>query len=388
MVAVIIKVYSVNKLARPIILLAFLSALTLTTALAHADNVVVGVNLVNVPYDLTVQEQEAILGTMQAAGVHVIRAAIPANDKGIDFAQRVYAHGIKIEWIVDLQYPGVPWPVAPKGFDGLWRLPGLSHADPDRFRTYFESQLGKLEEKGIVITAFELSNEINWAGFNADFPLPGQGRVLDKNDLINDPEGQQIAKGFVQYLKSLAVLKDIRDHSKLNQHTPIISAGLADLGGTTWPHTVKADAISVGATLDFLRANGLDRLVDGYGLHSYPSPKNPGNAEGAANRLSHLEQNGLSECQPTGSTNGKPCWFTEWGFSNVGDTCPVDDAARTMLVREMRGTFSRLAQQGRLRGQLFYTWEGNIHAKQEDHASAFRCGTLTESGRLAIAPMQ
>jgi hypothetical protein len=48
------------------------------------------------------------------------------------------------------------------------------------------------------------------------------------------------------------------DHSKLNQHTPIISAGLADVDTPahklTW---IKADAVSPDATLDFLRAHGL-----------------------------------------------------------------------------------------------------------------------------------
>ena len=55
------------------------------------------------------------------------------------------------------------------------------------------------------------------------------------------------------------------------------------------------------------------------------------------------------------------------------------------LVREMRGYFGQLARQGRLGGIFFYTWEGNIH--DEAPVSAFRCGSLTESGRLAIAPM-
>jgi hypothetical protein len=94
--------------------------------------------------------------------------------------------------------------------------------------------LSKLEEKGIVLEAFEPGNEINWAGFNADFSLPGEGRVLSIDDLKNDPEGKRIAKGYLQYIKLLEALKDIRDHSKLNQHTAIISAGLADLSGSDW----------------------------------------------------------------------------------------------------------------------------------------------------------
>jgi hypothetical protein len=29
------------------------------------------------------------------------------------------------------------------------------------------------------------------------------------------------AKGYLQYMKSLAILKELRDHSKFNQHTRI-----------------------------------------------------------------------------------------------------------------------------------------------------------------------
>jgi hypothetical protein len=54
-------------------------------------------------------------------------------------------------------------------------------------------------------------------------------------------------------------------------------------------------------------------------------------------------------------------------------------------VREMRSVFDDLAKQGRLQG--FCEWQGNIHAQQHDHHSAFLCGALIESGRLAIGPM-
>jgi hypothetical protein len=208
--------------------------------------------------------------------------------------------------------------------------------------------LAKLEEKGIVLAGIEVSNEINWAGFNADFPLPGQGRIFGPSDLTNDPEAQQIAKGLLLYVKSLEALKDVRDHLKLNQHTPIISAGLADLETPTHKLTwIKADAVSPDATLDFLRAHGPDKLVDGYGLHFYPNQKT------AAERRLHLRQNGLEQCRPPGTAAGKPCWVTEWGFNYAVDTYPVDDAARTDLVRELRGELSQLAKQNRLKGLFF-----------------------------------
>jgi hypothetical protein len=49
--------------------------------------------------------------------------------------------------------------------------------------------------------------------------------------------------------------------------------------------------------------------------------------------------------------------------------------------------FAELAKQLRLGGAMFYTWQGQIHAPEEDHDSAVLCGGLTESGRLAVAPM-
>src|SRR5580704_2903042 len=84
-----------------------------------------------------------------------------------------------------------------------------------------------LSLKGVVLAGVELGNEINWTDFNGDFPIPGQGKSFTFDDLSRDPEARQVAQGFLQYLKVLAVLKEVRDHSKLNQHTPIISAGMA-----------------------------------------------------------------------------------------------------------------------------------------------------------------
>jgi len=93
------------------------------------------------------------------------------------------------------------------------------------------------------------------------------------------------------------------------------------------------------------------------------------------------------ELRDDGSMGGKPCWFTEWGADGATAGCPVDDSVRVVAVREMMSYYDQLAQQGRVAGLFFYNWEGNIHAAKEDQASAFRCGALTVSGRLAVAPM-
>jgi Glycosyl hydrolase catalytic core len=326
---------------------------------AQTRDVVVGVNLLNHPEQLTPQEQDTILDNMKNAGVRVIRAGIINNDQYLDFIQRVYSHGIKIE-----------------GLSGVRGPAGnmiLSVADPDKFRADFEPFLAKLESKGIVLAGIELGNEINWALWNHDLS-GGTGRVLTLQDLSRDPEGRQVAKGYLQYIKVLAVLKDIRDHSKLNQHTPILSAGLAP-----WepPSTgSKNDAVGLSATLQFLRANGMDKFVDAYGVHWYP----PGGSATPAVRLSEM-QRVFAECR-----SDKPCWLTEWGLPvSSGKSCPVVDDKRTAIFTELRKDFSLFAQQERLRGIIFYAWQGDIH--EEGPYNAFLCGSLTKSGRLAIAPL-
>jgi len=204
--------------------------------------------------------------------------------------------------------------------------------------------------------------------------------MLEMDDLQSDPEGKVVARGFLQYVRTMVVLKDIRDHSRLNAQTPIISAGLADVGGSSWLKTRRADAVSIPATLDFMRAHGLDQLVDGYGIHNYP------HMDSGAELRAHTEQNGISECQPMGSTTGKPCWITEWGVGGVNDTCPVDDSVRVTLVQQTRDYYAQLAAEGILKAMFFYTWQGDMNAAKEDTNSALRCGALTKSGKLAIAP--
>jgi hypothetical protein len=333
--------------------------------LVAAQSAVVGVNLTIEPYYLTPAQQEEILGHMQDAGVKVIRSGITGDDKGYSFAQRVYAHGIKIEWLVCV--------CSPTGHLTL------SEADPATFRAYFQSRLSALESKGIVLAGLELGNEINWTNHDLGDQKSGTGRILGNDELINDPKGQQVAKGYLQYIKALAVMKDIRDHSSLNGHTPIISAGLSpwDPPSPAGSTGSNQDAVSLKATLQFLRANGMDQYLDGYGIHWYPQ----GTWSPAARR-SFLQQL-LSVCRAD-----KPCWMTEWGIPvSSGSSCPVVDAKRTAIFSELRDDFKPYARQGLLAGLFLYEWEGDIRKQQQSPYGAYICGSLTLSGRQALEPL-
>ena len=198
-----------------IAVLGVLMGALLSAEAIHAQNVVVGVNVVN-PMRASIADQNTLLGQLKAAHVHVIRCGISADDKGIDFARRAAAQGIKLRLILGPQYqPNAPTrPYRPSEFPSMWSGHPLLSADPELSHLSFQKLLDALDANGIVLAGMELGNEINWAAFNPEFPLPGEGKILSLSDLSHDPEGKRIADGFRQYVKVLAALKEVHDHSR------------------------------------------------------------------------------------------------------------------------------------------------------------------------------
>jgi hypothetical protein len=370
-------------------LAAFFAVMSLhVCAPLHAQEMVVGVNVVN-PLRASVADQNTLLAQLKAADVRVIRCGISNDEKGIDFAKRAAAAGIRLQLIVGPQYsPGAPMrPYQPNDFPAMWGGPPLSYADPALSETFFQHLFESLDANGIALAGVELGNEINWAAFNPEFPLPGEGKILSLDDLAHDPEGKQIAKGFLQYIKILQALKDVRDHSRLNKSTSIISAGLVSAkDGEKLYNNKKEDMVSLAATIAFLRAHGLDSLVDAYGVHSYPSAGQPGNPTAAAERAVRLNSVDLAVCRAKGAAGGKPCWITEWGFPNADLSCPAKETGRTFLIEELRSDFAAVAAEHRLEGIDYFAWDSDPWSKTTDSDSVYRCGGLTESGRQAVAP--
>jgi hypothetical protein len=366
-----------------------LAALSLSPA-APAQNIVVGVNVVN-PMRASVAQQNAIFDQLHAAGVHIIRCGVTADAKGIDFANRAAAQGITIQLIASPAYPpdAPSRPYQPDEFSQMWGGHPLSSADPELSQAAFQKMFDLFDSNNIRLAGVELGNEINWAAFNPEFPLPGEGKVLSLSDLYRDPEGKQIAKGFLQYLKILAVLKEVRNHSRVNRDTPIILAGLvsAQDGGKLY-NNKREDMVSLPASIAFLRANGLDSLVDAYGIHSYPSGDHPGDPAAAARRSARLNSVEFAECRPIGAPGGKPCWITEWGFPNANLSCPLNDDARALLIKEVHADFAKAAAQRRLIGIDLFSWNSEPWSKKTDADSVYRCDALTSAGREAIKPIK
>ena len=148
------------------------------------------------------------------------------------------------------------------------------------------------------------------------------------------------------------------------------------------PRAVKLDPVSATATIAFMRANGLDGLVDAYGVHTYPSTDDPGKPAVVAGRRDRLAKYVLAQCQPEGSASGKPCWITEWGIPNHDASCPAHETNQITLVNETRANFRSYVAQKRVLALLYYAWVD----EKGDPFSIYRCNQLTQTGRLALAP--
>jgi hypothetical protein len=338
-----------------------------------------GVNFTNGDR-LSQSAQVTVLSELQVAGAKVIRIPLEPRTWGpsgvytdsIALIKTAYASGIKPIVIVPLQYPATvkPRPYNP-AYPDIWAAYPVSQSDPGVFTAWFTPILAQLEASGVVLAGLELGNEINWAPFNGDFPVPGEGNVFGDADLYSNPEAEVIAAGYQKYMQSLQALKQIRDASTLNQATPVISAGLSNPGapriGGVAVDGVAVDAVSINATLNYLRAYGLDTTADSYGIHFYPNA-----SATPTQRYNDLANNALTQC----GKYGVSCSVTEWGFhlpSSV--TCPLNDSSRYNLADEI---LTDVANSGpAVRSMVWFDWLSPQYG-------LYQCGAETATGHLVL----
>ena len=69
----------------------------------------------------------------------------------------------------------------------------------------------------------------------------------------------------------------------------------------------------------------------------------------------------------------------------AGSILSGNNPVLTKVIQDMRTSFGHFAAQGKLAALIYYDWTAGPGAK--DTFSVFRCGGLTELGKLAISPM-
>jgi hypothetical protein len=298
---------------------AILGAFSALSSPIPPSSFIVGVNAIN-PQWLSNEQQDAELDAIQKYGVRVVRIPllasynqttqfiVEANRRRISVLLNIYP-SVANSSASHSTFPGARPRLLVNGKTFIYSTPGLSHANPRRF----------------------------------------------------------VATGFDTYIKMLAALKTVRDHSRFNRTTPIIAAGFADVQQGDLPPGL--DAVSFPAALDYLRALGLDKLVDYYSIHTYPSAQ-----LNAGQLMDYLSQKAFKSCG-----NSKPCWVTEWGFPPDNKTCGAEDAHQLRSVTYMRQDFNILAQEGKLGGSFYFSWNDPDHG-------VYRCDALSAAGLEALTP--
>src|ERR1700727_475687 len=141
-----------NRMRRGATAALLLAIFFLAPVRVRAQEMVVGVNVVN-PMRASVADQNSLLGQLKAAQVRVIRCGISNDDKGIDFAKRAAAQGIRIQLIIGPAYPPTApkRPYQPNEFPAMWGGPPLSAADLALSKAAFQRLFDGLDANGIAL---------------------------------------------------------------------------------------------------------------------------------------------------------------------------------------------------------------------------------------------
>jgi hypothetical protein len=353
------------------------------SAAGNDAEVKIGVNVLGVD-QISPSAQDALLEQLAQNGVKILRTGLGGHgDHYTDFVIKAHQHGIGCVVIVSPFEGNTGKHVAPANKEAQrdWVTPALSDIEPTGFRKWFAPELARLDAAGVQVVAFEVGNEINTPRFNADFVVPLTSRVIGLAELRDpaDREGQAVAAGLSQYVKVLATLKDMRDRSRVNRAARILTGVSASLGAPQRLTPGTPGGISMNQAIQFLRLRGADDSVDGYGVHLYTS-SDPRRT--LAQREAVLGE-GLAECRPS----GKPCWVTEWAYNNANRSCPIDDSLRSTLVTDERAAYKTFVPAHRLAALIYYSWSGDYLNQKESPGTIFRCGALTEAGKLALSPL-
>ncbi|MGE7415069.1 hypothetical protein [Methylobacterium tarhaniae] len=336
----------------------------------ESPKLILGFNQVNMAWR-TPDEQSSIVRDLRSAGVTTVRMTLHQPFRSsLEAIKLASESGLKVILSISLNAASYYSPdVTLRPGGRVESSYPLSSIDVLKFERHFLDVWRYITNNNVKIYAVEVGNEINWA-FNGDLAADthGGGRVY--RSIVDLPNDGKFLRGLQRYIEIVKNVKKIRDSSGgLNATTPILTAGLARIT-PEFSAQVKADAVDPGLTYSLLADLGISQFADAPAMHLYP----PSNVSPEVRSLSI--DSTLRDCALSGIL--KPCWITEWGFSNTDRKCPLDDTARTKLVVEILDQFLHKTRQGMLSAAIYFDWSGS------SSRSVWRCGTITGSGQAIV----
>lgn len=332
-----------------------------------------GMNRVNLAW-VPPPARQQILDAMADHGIDLVRLSLtPPFEASIDALRLAHHNGMRILLEVPLSnrdfYPADA--VKRSGHGRIWDIHRLSDIDPETFRLAFRDALQRIDALGITLLAVQPGNELNLGGYNGDLHVYARDNMRTARTHAELTNRSAFERGIEKYVAILQIVRKEIEGSSASRQAKIISAGISDMGGAAADER-GMERVDAGEFVAILRAAGIEKHIDAYGVHMYPS-----HVQSADARRRHVSSV-LSVCKAP--PHGKPCWITEWGIANISDQCPLPDGDREEVIREVRDLFKPLIDQERLSLAFYFDWDSDTPY------SVWRCATLTPAGIAAISP--
>lgn len=352
--------------------LALIAALALAGPSAAEERAVVGVNRANLAWS-PAPVRDAVPRAIAAAGIPAVRVGWreprPVMEEILAAARRDgLALLIVFNFDEPAREPGPP-PAARPGDSsrGFTASPRLSRVSPERFGAWFRSALPSIEASGARVVALQVGNEMNWAGFNGDLPLPTPGVAWE--GLEEMPTDTRVAyeEGIRRYVAALREARAALRERPALAAVPLVTGGLA-WADPVWIGRTGGSALAPKAATRHLAALGAFAVADGVGNHAY-QPFGPAVADPRA-----ALRSAWAHCA-TPLVGGHPCWVTEFGGAAApGDACDTREPRRVAQIGAAAAVAAELGPR-RVAGLFFYDWD------ESPVRSLVRCGQVSDAAR-------
>lgn len=269
------------------------------------------------------QLQKELVDTIHDAGIRCVRFSFrPPQANSVEHVRYARSLGMHVHLVVPTGFAAFYEPGTDKrpGNDYLWPSYPLSRLDTASFHAGLARLLGMLAQAGTTPHTLELFNEMNWAGFNGDFPIRRGGFVFDETTPQSDPSIGAIVEGTLRYGQVLAIARHVLDSLFGEGSVPLTSAGymrteqsfLEKSGGTymeggAWVAILKGQSPLTESTVDYTRH------LQGVCVHAYPSEVDLSPQSGTATVKAELDALTTGARAVVG--NSMPLYITEWGYN-------------------------------------------------------------------------
>lgn len=153
----------------------------------------------------------------------------------------------------------------------------LSEIDVNAFEKFWLAHSTSMIAQLDYVYGYEIGNEINTSGFNADYPVLFSVMNLDF-DKCSTKECKGAARGFVRFIQLLRAVR----RSPLLKGRLLLASGFADVSDD-WMKRTGSSFTAAEHAIQYVAKLGIMDVVDAISIHRYPGI-------GSAEKISWREQ--------------------------------------------------------------------------------------------------